>query len=363
MSEAAAPASGGTSSAFQAAINSGGGESSNSGPPTSVREAINRERSPQDEGFDVAEHRDASPPRRQEPKDPAKAEPKRQEREPQQRQQREERPDDDFARTYRVKVNGQEKDVSLSEMRDYYQRGESANKRFQEAADLRKQAEAANEKAARLLKDPKALVESLLDDPDGARTVHEAYQEMLRLAKLSPEQQQEYLRVKELERRDGQLRQMEEQRQAKEAEAREARIVDQHLDGMEDAFDMLGWKPSEKMQDVTDMMTANLIDEMREQGIKATYKQVAETIKGAVMDMIGDHVSALDDAGLRELIGEKRLRKMMNAEVSQLQSRLPQRTNPETAPARQPNGRFKEPESYVHHAGDMRGFRSLVEGR
>lgn len=138
--------------------------------------------------------------------------------------------------------------------------------------------------------------------------------------------------------------------------------MDQHLDGMEDAFEMIGWQPSEKMQDVTDMMTANLIEEMREQGVKATYKQVAETIKGAVMDMIGDHVGALDDAGLRELIGEKRLRKMMNAEVSQLQSRLPRQTTREEAPPRAPNGRFKEPQPYIHHAGDMRGFKSLVEG-
>ena len=105
----------------------------------------------------------------------------------------------DLDRKVRAKVNGKEKEISLREALDYYQRGESANQRFQEAANLRKEAETAKERAERLLKDPKALVEALINDETGAKTVHEAYQELVRLAQMSPEQQAEYLRVKELE--------------------------------------------------------------------------------------------------------------------------------------------------------------------
>lgn len=269
----------------------------------------------------------------------------------------------DLDRKVRAKVNGKEKEISLREALDYYQRGESANQRFQEAANLRKEAETAKERAERLLKDPKALVEALINDETGAKTVHEAYQELVRLAQMSPEQQAEYLRVKELEGKAFQMEQLERQRQAELEQQQEQAIIDQHLDGLDDAYEKLGWSPSEKTQDVADMLAASLIDEIKESGTKGvTYRHIAVAVKDAIQDMVSESLSSMDNAALRELIGDKRIKALIAEDVKAVQSRKPAAVPRDQN--RQPTGQFapKKPAGpAVHYAGDMRGFRAMLD--
>lgn len=269
----------------------------------------------------------------------------------------------DLDRKVRAKVNGKEKEISLREALDYYQRGESANQRFQEAANLRKEAETAKERAERLLKDPKALVEALINDETGAKTVHEAYQELVRLAQMSPEQQAEYLRVKELEGKAFQMEQIERQRQAELEQQQEQAIIDQHLDGLDDAYEKLGWSPSEKTQDVADMLAASLIDEIKESGTKGvTYRHIAGAVKDAIQDMVSESLSSMDNAALRELIGDKRIKALIAEDVKAVQSRKPSAVPRDQN--RQQGGQFapKKPAGpAVHYAGDMRGFRAMLD--
>ena len=269
----------------------------------------------------------------------------------------------DLDRKVRAKVNGKEKEISLREALDYYQRGESANQRFQEAANLRKEAETAKERAERLLKDPKALVDALINDETGAKTVHEAYQEMMRLAQMTPEQQQEYLRVKELEGRAAQMDRLEQERQAQIQQQQEQAIIDQHLDGLDDAYEKLGWSPSEKVQDVADMLAASLIDEIKESGTKGvTYRHIAGAVKDAIQDMVSESLSSMDNAALRELIGDKRIKALIAEDVKAVQSRKPSAVPRDQN--RQQGGQFapKKPAGpAVHYAGDMRGFRAMLD--
>ena len=269
----------------------------------------------------------------------------------------------DLDRKVRAKVNGKEKEISLREALDYYQRGESANQRFQEAANLRKEAETAKERAERLLRDPKALVDALINDETGAKTVHEAYQEMMRLAQMTPEQQQEYLRVKELEGRAAQMDRLEQERQAQIQQQQEQAIIDQHLDGLDDAYEKLGWSPSEKVQDVADMLAASLIDEIKESGTKGvTYRHIAGAVKDAISDMVSESLSSMDNAALRELIGDKRIKALIAEDVKAVQSRKPSAVPRDQN--RQQGGQFapKKPAGpAVHYAGDMRGFRAMLD--
>lgn len=269
----------------------------------------------------------------------------------------------DLDRKVRAKVNGKEKEISLREALDYYQRGESANQRFQEAANLRKEAETAKERAERLLRDPKALVDALINDETGAKTVHEAYQEMMRLAQMTPEQQQEYLRVKELEGRAAQMDRLEQERQAQIQQQQEQAIIDQHLDGLDDAYEKLGWSPSDKTQDVADMLAASLIDEIKESGTKGvTYRHIAGAVKDAISDMVSESLSSMDNAALRELIGDKRIKALIAEDVKAVQSRKPSAVPRDQN--RQQGGQFapKKPAGpAVHYAGDMRGFRAMLD--
>ena len=180
---------------------------------------------------------------------------------------------------------------------------------------------------------------------------------------MSPEQQAEYLRVKELEGKAFQMEQLERQRQAELEQQQEQAIIDQHLDGLDDAYEKLGWQPSEKVQDVADMLAASLIDEIKESGTKGvTYRHIAGAVKDAIQDMVSESLSGMDDQALRELIGEKRLRSLMAEDVRAVQSRKPQAIPRDSN--RQPTGQFapKKPAGpVVHYPGDLRGFRAMLD--
>lgn len=360
----APPKQGGGSSEFRDALNR---DTSDKRPRNDTPNDANDSRSTEHvAGRPETKARDTSPKTDADQRQPRKSErDMRTERSQERDGQEQTRADDalDLDRKVRAKVNGKEKEISLREALDYYQRGESANQRFQEAANLRKEAETAKERAERLLKDPKALVEALINDETGAKTVHEAYQELVRLAQMSPEQQAEYLRVKELEGKAFQMEQLERQRQAELEQQQEQAIIDQHLDGLDDAYEKLGWSPSEKTQDVADMLAASLIDEIKESGTKGvTYRHIAGAVKDAISDMVSESLSSMDNAALRELIGDKRIKALIAEDVKAVQSRKPSAVPRDQN--RQQGGQFapKKPAGpAVHYAGDMRGFRAMLD--
>lgn len=374
---------GAVSPSFREALNappkSGGGSSE-------FRDALNRDRDTSDKrprndrpsdsndsrstehvaGRPETKARDTSPKTDADQRTPRKAErDMRIERSQERDGQEQSRADDalDLDRKVRAKVNGKEKEISLREALDYYQRGESANQRFQEAANLRKEAETAKERAERLLRDPKALVDAIINDETGAKTLHEAYTELQRLAQMSPEQQAEYLRVKELENRAAQMDRLEQERQAQLQQQQADAIIDQHIDGLDDAYEKLGWSPSGKVQDVADMLAASMIDDIKESGTKGvTYRHIAGAVKDAIQDMVSESLSSMDNAALRELIGDKRIKALIAEDVKAVQSRKPAAVPRDQN--RQQGGQFapKKPAGpAVHYAGDMRGFRAMLD--
>lgn len=328
-----------------AAINTSGEGSGNDGPPTTLREALSRSSN-------------ANPDQQAEPI----AKPQRNEAPRETKQQG----DVDFNQRVRVKSNGQERDVSLQELRDYYQRGESANKRFQEAAELRKQAESEQRRYRDAFRNPQALLKAALNEEGGPAALYNAYQEALKLAKMTPEQQEAWERSQELEAKAQELEQYKTKEQAAQAEARENAEIDQHLDGLEDAFEKIGWFPSEKSEPIVDILAASIIDEAKASGERITYRQAATLIRDLTHDMARDIVSGMKDEQLREWLGEKRLAGFSSRQAQQVQSRLPQtvpRDGQQRVAPRQPNGQFAGNGPVVMNRGDLSAFRKLVEGR
>lgn len=282
---------------------------------------------------------------------------------PHERADARERPqyDDDFE--FEETINGEKRKVTLREMRDRYRRGESSNKKFQEAAELRKTVEREKAELQALLKDPKKLLERLVDDGDTAKTVFEAFEEAKRLANMTPEQQAEHFRQQELLGRDAKLREIEAREAAEAAEAQENQLIDQHLDGLEDAYEKLGFDPQGKLSDLTDLLATSIIEGCQEEGLDATYMDIAATVKEVIAETTKEHVAGLSDDQLREMIGPKRLAALMNGQVKQVQSRLPQ-TAPRPGGPRQPTGQFapQQPKQIVYQPGDRKAFRALVEG-
>lgn len=344
-----------------------GTEGNTSGPPSTLKEALSRaaKTTPAEEFDPVKNNNEAKPGPRIEKEEP-KPKPKtrfREARDPQQEPQQRQ-PDPAQAQKFRAKVMGQEREVSAQELLDYYQRGESANKKFQEAARKSKEAEERIQKMQQALKDPKSLVDMVIDDADGAKAIFEAYKQLEQLAKMTPEQQQEYLRVRELENRDLQLKRIEEERRTAEDREKENRVVDRHIDGLEDAYQKIGWEPPEEMVELTDMLAAHLIDEVQESGVKGVkYRHIAQVVKETLDGAVSTMVSNMSDEQLIGLVGQKRLRQLMQAEVQKVQRNLPGQVPRDVGVNRDEVGKFKKQEQIIlHRSGDMKSFKKLLGG-
>ncbi len=107
----------------------------------------------------------------------------------------------------KVKINGQEKEVSIDELKAHYQKLESANQKFAEASQLRKQ----SEQLINVLKSsPLEVLEKLGLDVD--QIAEERLLKRLEFDSMSPEQQEAYLAKEKLRTYE----QLEQERQAQE---------------------------------------------------------------------------------------------------------------------------------------------------
>ena len=110
------------------------------------------------------------------------------------------------------------------------------------------------------------------------------------------------------------------------------------------------------------MLAASMIDDIKESGTKGvTYRHIAGAVKDAIQDMVSESLSSMDNAALRELIGDKRIKALIAEDVKAVQSRKPAAVPRDQN--RQPTGQFAQkgkPEPAVHYAGDMRGFRDML---
>jgi hypothetical protein len=136
---------------------------------------------------------------------------------------------------HEVRVDGKVKKVPLSELLDKYSHADTANKRFEEAAALRKQAEGFLSK----LRDPKQAL-SLLEDPAlglDSKQVREAMEEwydrkFLKPEAMTPEQRklaETEAKMKEYESRLEAMAKAKEEEENKRLDAAEAQKVTQEV--------------------------------------------------------------------------------------------------------------------------------------
>lgn len=160
-------------------------------------------------------------------------------------------------RKYKVKVDGLESEVEEAELINSYQKGRSADKRFQEASDLRKQLELFVENAKA---DPTQLLEQLGHNPkDWARN--------LLLAEIEAEEQEKdpnLKRIAGLEKKLNELEKLEstkKQQMAEEAAKAEesqlvARIDTEIGKTLEEMGFVSGTAPAELIADIAEQMLA-----------------------------------------------------------------------------------------------------------
>lgn len=160
-------------------------------------------------------------------------------------------------RKYKVKVDGLESEVDETELINSYQKGRSADKRFQEASDLRKQLETFVENAKA---DPTQLLEQLGHNPkDWARN--------LLIAEIELEEQEKDPNLKRIAGLEKKLNELEKGEQSKKqlelakiAEAEEtalvAKIDNEIGKTLEEMGFLAGSAPAELIADIAEQMLA-----------------------------------------------------------------------------------------------------------
>lgn len=230
---------------------------------------------------------------------------------------------------FTIKVDGEEKAVTLDELRTMAQKGAGAERKFEEAAKLRKQYEA---EVAQLRKelggDP--LIRAYLTG--GREAVLAALVEDLEFESLPEEEREKRTKQRELEekaRRAEEYEKRERERlEAQQAEQMQGQIVQQMTSALEAVG--VGAKPAAIRR------MAILAEAAVEERANVTMEQLAEQVRDEMRGDLGSWLPEDPDA-LVELLGDERMKLLREREAARLKSRTADisRTKPK------PNGERK----------------------
>lgn len=217
------------------------------------------------------------------------------------------------AETYTIKVNGEEKTVTLDDLRTMAQKGAGAEKRFEEAAQLRKQLESEMEQVrSRLEGDP--VLSAYLSG--GREALYAAIEAELEHAALPAEEKVARQRQRDLEAKAAKADEYEKaEQERREAEA--AQRAQQHYTAkITEALTGVGVGP--KPAAIRRMAT--LMDTAIEEGARVTIAQLAEQVRDEMRGDLTEWMPSEADQ-LAELLGEGRVKVLLARETARLKSR------------------------------------------
>lgn len=220
----------------------------------------------------------------------------------------------------RVKVDGNEEEVDLDTLTRDYQKFKSADKRFQEAAALRKEFGPLAEKLK--AGDLDSLVQMVGEDK--ARAWAEKYLlNWLEYQELpEPEKKARKLEAELNAEREARKREHEEQNKAlyEQAQQQAYQEIDQEIS---DALKAIGKKPTPRMiARIAETMLASLADESKPRidGKSA----VSHTLSEFIQDF-AEYLQGADPEELRKMLPKKTLDAFRKAELDEAMSQVPQR--------------------------------------
>lgn len=220
------------------------------------------------------------------------------------------------------------------------QRLAGLNAKHQQTVEAEKKARAEAERYRSALKSGDTLFERLLEEEGGVKALEDAYLKAKNLASMTPEQRMQWQKQRDLEDKAAQLEELKKTEAQKAEERKQHAMAERHLDGLEDAFEKLGWMPDENVEPIADLVATGIIEHAQENKIPMSYSEVARLTQQTLRDVGSSFVQTMDDEQLAEFIGKERLQKIIGAQVSQLQSGRPSVVPPRQDPNRAPNGQF-----------------------
>lgn len=228
---------------------------------------------------------------------------------------------------YKVKVDGIESEVDENELVNSYQKGRSADKKFQEAADLRKQLEAFVDNVRA---NPNQLLEQLGHDP-------KEWAKQLLLKEIEQEEQESdpnLKRIANLEKKLTDLEGAEKAKKASEAElnakaeesALVSRIDDEIGKTLEDMGFITGSAPAELIADIAEQMLAEYKFSKTSLNAKEALSRTKDSYSKrltAISKVKPDAILELIPSEYLDKIAEAYISKRKSKEVPSLKSFVP----------------------------------------
>jgi len=225
------------------------------------------------------------------------------------------------------KVDGVAKKITVREALRLAQKGESADKRFQESAADKK----AIEKFLKFSKeDPKGYLRALGHDP----------------VKFAIAEIDEYLKEQEMDPKDKQIRDFErkqkewDEKQAAEAKQKEeAKRAEEDSRAAQDidtrlleAFKKSGL-PNKKFY--MQQMTARAMGALSRDE-ELNFDDIADKVKSSVKSDISDLIGGMDAQAIHELLGDKVIKKIIDAKIQKVTGKAPSNESKRPAQAASP---------------------------
>ena len=238
---------------------------------------------------------------------------KRQEEQPKQVEKKPEQPKPQPPKKFKIKVDGSEEELDEDTIVKLAQLGRASNKRFQEAAQVRKQAE---EFINLLKQDPRKVLTNPAIGVDPYKLAEDWLIEKLEQEKLSPEQQKIREYEQKLRSYEEEKRQQEEQRKAQEQEKLLAHYSQEYEKNIQDALASSGLPRTAK----TVSRMAEYMSLALKNGIDLEPKNVVELVRQDYMKEIADLIGQTDGDALLQILGDNVANKIRKTDLARLKS-------------------------------------------
>ena len=267
---------------------------------------------------------------------------------------------------HRVKVDGEESDVSIEELIAGYSRTKAANNRFQQAAQERKIAEQlkkeADEARTRLKSDPWSVLKELEVDPRSA--AEEFLIKQLELEALTPEQRAalEDSNKKDKERKDLEERiRKYEEKEAKEKEAKEQAEIQEKTQYFVKELEssMMEALQTSKLPK-TNAIVAKVADKMLEafdRGIDMPPKHAIRLVEEELVQLKKAFLEDLDPDRLAEFLGEEQIKKIRKRDVEKLKNPIPSPESSKKVQAKVDDTPPTDPQEWVEWIRKKNGLK------
>lgn len=231
---------------------------------------------------------------------------------------------DEPEKLYEVKVDGESFQVTLDEMMKSFQLGSSAHKKFQEAAQLRKEAKVLQDQ---LVVNPIEAAIKAGASPQALRELMESYlYEQIKYDEMSPEEKelQELRKFKESQ---------EQERVEREKQSRQAQIEQEtqyHAEQLQAEYTAALEKSSVPATENAISRIAQIQLDAANAGYDIPVEQAVGAYVKEQQSLVNSYIKQLNEDQIESIIGKEKLDALRKKELAKLKNPTPSPTNPVT---------------------------------